>query len=102
LRTLVRVASREVCYDSIELGADAPPAVGTYALIGRTADSAVLDALDALAHATPLRIGVGVLAAGLFVRVLGPAVWPVRAALDAVHACVWQRDPECERFTAAT
>jgi hypothetical protein len=82
LRTLARVAGRDVYYDSIELGADAPPAVGTFAIIGRMPD---VEALDAFARAADLHIGVGVLSPGAFVRVLGPAVWPVRDVLDAVN-----------------
>ncbi len=85
LKTLIRVGGRDAFYDSIELGPDAPPAIGTVAMIGRPADPG---ALDALAASSALRVGVGVLAAGLFVRVLGPAVWPVRSVLDAVCATI--------------
>jgi urease accessory protein UreH len=85
LRTLVRVAGRDALYDSIEIGADAPPAIGTVVVIGGSPD---VDLLDALATSTSLRVGVGVLSAGLFVRVLGPAVWPVRELQDAMCATI--------------
>jgi len=98
LRTLVRIAGRDSFYDSLELGADAPPAIGTIAIIGRSVD---LQSIDAVASSTQLRIGVGVLPAGLFVRVLGPSVWPVREALDAVRALLWQRMPDVAEPTAA-
>lgn len=96
LRTLVRIAGRDAFYDSIEVGADAPPAIGTVALLGRSAD---VRSLDAIAASSALRIGVGVLSAGIFVRVLGPAVWPVREALDAVCAAV---APHREKLTGGS
>jgi len=88
LRTLVRIAGRDAFYDSIELGAHAPPAIGTLAIIGQSPDVA---SLDALAAASPLRVGVGVLVSGLFVRVLGSAVWPVRELLDTARATIAPR-----------
>lgn len=85
LRTLIRVAGRDALYDSIEIATDAPPAIGTVVGIGRTPEVELLDALAAASH---VRVGVGVLSAGLFVRVLGPAVWPVRELQDAICAMI--------------
>jgi len=96
LRTLVRIAGRDAFYDSIELGVEAPAAVGTFAVIGRSPE---IESLDALARSLALRIGVGVLPAGAFVRVLGPAVWPVREALDRVHALLSQRTADIAELT---
>ncbi len=84
LRTLVRVDGRDRFYDALELGAAAPPAVGTFVVIGR---ALAPEPFDALAQAaTDVRIGIGTLPEGLFARVLGPAVWPVSEALAALRA----------------
>jgi urease accessory protein UreH len=90
LRLLVRFDGREAFYDSIVLAAGAPPAVGTFAMLGASPD---VDRLDAFADASDLRIGVGVLPSGAFARILGPAVWPVRQALHALRDLVAEAIP---------
>ncbi len=83
LKTLVCIDGRDAFYDAVDLGDDAPPAVGTFAVIGPTVDVAAFDACAAAA--TGVRIGIGTLRHGMFARAIGPSVWPVREALDALR-----------------
>jgi len=86
LRTLVRVDGRERFYDAVDLGAGAPPAIGTFAAIGRPFDRHACDALAVASN--EVRIGVGVLPEGIFARAIGPAVWPVTEALRTLRAAL--------------
>jgi urease accessory protein UreH len=97
LQTLARIAGRDVFYDSIVLDASAPAAVGTFAILGAAVD---VRAFDAIAASNDLRIGVGQLGAGLFVRVLGSAVWPVRETLDALRERVRHAHPPLDIMEA--
>lgn len=87
LRTVVRRAGREGWYDAFAAAAVAPLAVGSFALVGLPPDDipAALAALDAVDVAPGVRCGIGVLANGLFARLLAPDVWSVRTHLTALR-----------------
>ncbi len=102
LRTSVRTADRELLYDAFDAAAAAPHVVGTFALVGADAESsaALVDALDAAAF-PELRIGIGRLAAGAFVRILGQDIWLVRTALGALRAAAWAALAAAQSATCA-
>ncbi len=93
LRTVVRRFGRELFYDAFEPAAAAPQTVGTLALVGIEAARAapLVAALDRAADSfgVGLRIGVGALGSGAFVRVLGDGVWEVREALVELRRAAW-------------
>jgi len=93
LRTVIRHADREIHYDAVDPSAAAPDAVGTLTIAGLAGSeriAAVVSALDAAADTqSTVRIGVGALTTGVFVRIAGDAIWPVRAALDVLRRTVW-------------
>jgi hypothetical protein len=89
LRTLVRIGGRERFCDSIELRDVS--ALGTFALIGAACAVEPFDAFAAAA-VPAVRVGIGTLRDGIFARVLAPAIWPVREALDGLRVLA-ERQP---------
>jgi urease accessory protein UreH len=88
LRTIVTRGGRDLFYDAFDAGTAAPQVVGTLAIVGLAPDrvAPLTAALDAAADAADeLRIGIGVLTGGTFVRILGSDIWSVRAALGTLR-----------------
>jgi urease accessory protein UreH len=86
-RTIVERDGRECLYDALDVARCAPGAIGTLALFGlaSTEIAAAVNALDAVAGASDVRVGIGAYSDGVFVRLSAPALWPVRERLFALR-----------------
>jgi urease accessory protein UreH len=88
MRTIVARGGREILYDAFDAAAASPSSVGTFAVIGLPDDrgAALMAALDGAADTIDdVHCGFGMLAGGVFARLLGSDVWPVRAALQRLR-----------------
>jgi urease accessory protein len=92
LRTTVTRAGRELFYDAFDAGAAAPNAVGTFGVVG-LASSRIAPLVLAFDHTADEsdehRLGVGVLATGVFARMLAPDAWSVRSMLVRLREAAW-------------
>jgi urease accessory protein UreH len=89
LRTVITRAGREIVYDAVDAQAATPDAVGTLIFAGLTQEETAEAAgiIDAAGDRIDgVRIGVGLLRDGVFVRVTGEGSWIVRAALETLRA----------------